>query len=1751
MYVSATHKVLKIKNNVIDTFCASDTVYYDAISVSDNGQLAVLDGYNSRVILYYPDGHIRSSGSFFGDASSLLYKDTEILVPIIMPQKDKFMGYIGQFKEYGFDKGLIILDPQSFLPYVYTFINYYPDVSENGGEITYTAVYDMFNGEGEKVPLHSLLGMHYIPSVYVEMSGYWRNSPVFRKLDFEVRELNKDSVVYSKAHNISPMPGEHIHFTDTLSDTLSAGEYAIWGELYTNNEQTVNADINYFTVIRNNVSLIMRTDTNDVPSGYTFHPIIMVINPQDEEIRGLHLVAGTDDSVYLDTIFDIDSGSVDTFYVSIRPKEPTIFKGKLILPSGDTLRDEVSLNVLTGGVTLNVSAPEYVNFEPFEVKTAIHNYADISREVVIKRRINADSIIDTLVLSPYEGKWLYDTFSTIKSDTLYVSLFGLSDTLVKKLPINLGIHCKLLFDTLYVLSPDSVRMTAVLRNNGVYDVNAKALFCLYDSSKSTKAIHPDMPFEKFVKELVRAHIDTSLSYFMLQADGTDTIPIVFNRHSPGHYILRGFVYTDSSSILLDSAASRVSVIPNSLVSIDTITVSPYADSLSHVPISVIVKNSSYKGFEGDMVLSSNICYFDTAVYLAPQKWDTIVFYLQDTVYEGEYLFEAEAREGGIKVAEKIAKLLFKPTYVFSGLANNYSLGVGDSGILSFYVRNIGNAQGERTILANWADVINLNAYTTIPPSHIDTFKQAFYIPDDMPGGRYLCNVSLLKGMYPEMDTFFTLLINGANIKAKDTLDRWAYDMGDTAHLAILIDNQNTYSGILNAHVQYGMYSKDTSFVLGGMEKGITHASDTMYFDTSGIYMFDPINTDGKDSISFHWHVSSNLFKLSFRTDSVIGKGNWIIADTGINYYVSKWTQIKIENLSQHTEWVDSFSYILNHSDTVVFDTFGYQRERLTFNLPVSNKVEKAAWGIYYPSGRSIVLDERYIYLRDDSLTVITDRGRYNTEDTVHVSVYKTFPNAGYNFHYYMYFSPYSIIEDSFAINEDTMTFSFEIPRWTTSGTYYLYYWVTNNKERTYPIAFGLKEKERKNLFYMDAKSMVRETKEHIAGVKDITTFQPPEEAIISGYHPFDVSGVSIYFRKAIMDTNQYKNGDTAHVWVDVSSNIDLASTLIASSTGDNKDTFSLTLAKDMPNYYRFDYLISGCNRGRNALHLSIKKDSINLAEKVVYFDVNIPDTTAPRISIIEQPSNTYSTYGPYVVKALIWDPDSYKTPLYDTLYYRVSSGGGYWQYLLPHSAKKDTYTFYIPSQPDGSLIQFHIVAQDSFKNRTRSPKEGEEEFWVLRPLRPQWDSIGYTHDTTTLLTWSPPMDIIHYHCGITGDTVFLGDTIVATRFIPEYVPAKLNRFYVKLVKNTSTKDYNDTVFVHIYEVKATLPGREIASFPFTIDTSGWKEFALPDMPMPQEGLFVGISGPFNIGVLFDGFGKGTCTAIYKDNTWALNTPGEALAQSYVSYIPEQQKSPSHILSFNIYRSSSNSTYQLIDSCLVDTTYIDTSVEENEEYKYKIEGVFENPIDTFFSSIRSIFIDLTPPLLDTVQITKKENGLLINANLMDTSGILWDTLGYKVADTIYLVGEDSTSGNNHFFNIPFTEDTLFYFLKVCDASYIKNYKRYPDTGYYIFGNLSGCKEGLYPDSTYLFSIPQVLCSRGITLRYALSKDCNVSIMLYDITGRKVETVINKRQKRGIHSVPLKMSGKPDGIYFVQMRAGRYKKTVKLVKIMQKE
>lgn len=66
-----------------------------------------------------------------------------------------------------------------------------------------------------------------------------------------------------------------------------------------------------------------------------------------------------------------------------------------------------------------------------------------------------------------------------------------------------------------------------------------------------------------------------------------------------------------------------------------------------------------------------------------------------------------------------------------------------------------------------------------------------------------------------------------------------------------------------------------------------------------------------------------------------------------------------------------------------------------------------------------------------------------------------------------------------------------------------------------------------------------------------------------------------------------------------------------------------------------------------------------------------------------------------------------------------------------------------------------------------------------------------------------------------------------------------------------------------------------------------------------------------------------------------------------------------------------------------------------------------------------------------------------------------------------------------------------------------------------------------------------------IRYALPKRAQVAIVLYDVSGREVRTLIDAEHDSGYHDLRLTTSGLSSGIYFCRMAAEHFAETKRLV------
>ena len=181
-------------------------------------------------------------------------------------------------------------------------------------------------------------------------------------------------------------------------------------------------------------------------------------------------------------------------------------------------------------------------------------------------------------------------------------------------------------------------------------------------------------------------------------------------------------------------------------------------------------------------------------------------------------------------------------------------------------------------------------------------------------------------------------------------------------------------------------------------------------------------------------------------------------------------------------------------------------------------------------------------------------------------------------------------------------------------------------------------------------------------------------------------------------------------------------------------------------------------------------------------------------------------------------------------------------------------------------------------------------------------------------------------------------------------------------------------------------------------------------------------------------------------------------------------------------------------------------------------------------------------MDT-QYVKNGDTLEFHIILNDTSGIHSCSL-HVLLDSVTQAGYDSVSGDEYIFRFYYEGDTLAYYFTGIDGSYLGNHARYPDSGWYVWRNPTGINR--FPERTFIDRIPS-LTTGILRIRFGLAKEGYVNIQVYDLTGRCVETIVNRRMGRGYYNITRSFYSHPDGVYFVKMRVGEISRMERIIKL----
>jgi hypothetical protein len=72
------------------------------------------------------------------------------------------------------------------------------------------------------------------------------------------------------------------------------------------------------------------------------------------------------------------------------------------------------------------------------------------------------------------------------------------------------------------------------------------------------------------------------------------------------------------------------------------------------------------------------------------------------------------------------------------------------------------------------------------------------------------------------------------------------------------------------------------------------------------------------------------------------------------------------------------------------------------------------------------------------------------------------------------------------------------------------------------------------------------------------------------------------------------------------------------------------------------------------------------------------------------------------------------------------------------------------------------------------------------------------------------------------------------------------------------------------------------------------------------------------------------------------------------------------------------------------------------------------------------------------------------------------------------------------------------------------------------------------------------SKNLAITYSIAENCNVTIDIFDILGRKINSIVNQEVKKGVYTYNYDGSNLNSGVYLIKISAGSYTETINIIK-----
>ena len=220
--------------------------------------------------------------------------------------------------------------------------------------------------------------------------------------------------------------------------------------------------------------------------------------------------------------------------------------------------------------------------------------------------------------------------------------------------------------------------------------------------------------------------------------------------------------------------------------------------------------------------------------------------------------------------------------------------------------------------------------------------------------------------------------------------------------------------------------------------------------------------------------------------------------------------------------------------------------------------------------------------------------------------------------------------------------------------------------------------------------------------------------------------------------------------------------------------------------------------------------------------------------------------------------------------------------------------------------------------------------------------------------------------------------------------------------------------------------------------------------------------------------------------------------------------------------------------------------------------------------RSFNIEDASTISQLVALVQYDNGMVIYLNGheveridMPNGEVIYDTWAYETGqnsatvtlnaeDIQYLVNGENILAVEMHQSMTDSTDLLFNMILISPEVLIN----YGDDWYYYSEGQSPPDQtiitGINSDNTV--NIPEKLVlynnypnpfNPATNIKYSIPKAEKVQILIYDVLGRKIKSLVNSKKKAGFHTIKFDASNLASGVYFYQLKAGNILMTKKML------